>query len=138
MRGATTGLISDFPTVTVNTRKHFKALIDSGAMISLMCTSVYNMIEDHYKTCILPAALYLWTADRSPMSSMGKPTLHLWKADFNFIHTFVICDKVPDADFLYDIDLQNGILYHIVQILTDIFGKALFLHIPEIRRTYII
>ena len=76
-------------------------MIDHDATISLMHTSVYIMIEDHYKTCILPAALNLWTADGSPMSSMGKATLHLWIADFKFLHTFVICDKLPDMDFLF-------------------------------------
>ena len=79
------------------------------------------MIEDCYKTCILPAAVNLQTADGSPMSSMGKATLHLWTADFIFSCTFVICDRLPDADFLFGIDLQNGILYHTAWILTDIF-----------------
>ena len=68
----TIGLISDCPTVTVPPGNCFKVLIDSGATISLMCTSVYNMIEDHYKTCILPAALNLWTAEGSLLSFMGK------------------------------------------------------------------
>ena len=41
----------------------FKALIDSGAALSLAHVSVYNMIKDHYKTKILPAAVHLKTAD---------------------------------------------------------------------------
>ena len=42
-----------------------------------MSRSVYNMIEDYYKTSIMPAAIHLRTADRSPMSLMGKATPHL-------------------------------------------------------------
>ena len=58
-----------------------------------------SMIEDHYKTYILPASLNLQTADGSHMSSMAKATHHLQIADFKFLHTFVICDKLPNADF---------------------------------------
>ena len=72
----TVGLIFDCPTVTVHVGKHLKTLIDSGATISLICKSVYNLMEDHYKTYILPAAFNLWTADGSSMSSMGKASLH--------------------------------------------------------------
>ena len=103
----TIGLMSDCPTVTAHAGKHFKVLIDSGATISLMCTNVYNMIEDHYKTCILPVAVNLWKGDGSPMSSTGKATLHLQIADFKVWRTFVICDKLPEADFLFGIDLQK-------------------------------
>ena len=59
------------------------------------------MIEDHYKTCILPAALNLQTADGSLMSSMEKAILHLQIADFKSLHTSVICDKLPEAVFCY-------------------------------------
>ena len=34
-----------------------QTLIDSWATISLMQMSVYNMIEDHYKTSIMPAVI---------------------------------------------------------------------------------
>ena len=91
--------------MTVHARKCFKALIDSGATIYLMCTNVYNMIEDCYNTCILPAAVNLHTADRSPMSATGKATLHLQIADLKFSYTFVICDRLPKADFIFGIDL---------------------------------
>ena len=43
----------------VHTEKRFKVLIDSGAALSLSHTSVYNMIEDHYKMEILPAVVHL-------------------------------------------------------------------------------
>ena len=69
------GLVLDYPTV--HGRRRFKALINSGATFSLMHTIMYNMIEDCYKTSVLPTAVHLRTADWSPMSSMGKATLHL-------------------------------------------------------------
>ena len=79
-------LISDIPTVIVHAGKRFKAVIDSGAALSLVCTSVYSMIEDCYKTKMVPATVNLKTVDRSAMSSLGKATLHLCIANFKFSH----------------------------------------------------
>ena len=73
----TIGLVSDCPTVTVLAGKRFKALTDSGAALSLGCSSIYNMIEDCYNTKMLPAVVHLKTEDGSAMSSLGKATLHL-------------------------------------------------------------
>ena len=103
----TTGLVSDCPTVMLHTGKRFKALNDSEAVLSLAHTSVYNMIQDYYKTKILPAAVHLMTADGSSMSSLGKATLHLHIANFKFCHTFLTCDKLPDTDILFGIDIPN-------------------------------
>ena len=64
--------------------KRFKALIDSTAALSLSYTDVYNIIEDNYKTQILPAAVHLKTADGWSMSSLGKATLHLHIVNFRF------------------------------------------------------
>ena len=82
----------------MHAEKRFKALIDSGTALSLVCTSIYNMIEDQYKTNILPAAAHLKTADGSAMYSLGKATFHLHIAKFKFSHTFIICDKLLDTD----------------------------------------
>ena len=38
---------------------------------------------------------------------MGKATLHLQTADFKFSHTFFICDRLPEADFLFGISQQK-------------------------------
>ena len=65
------------------------------------------MIEDSYKTSMLPAALNLKTADRLPMSSKGKATLHLWIANFKFSQTFIIYGRLLEADFLSSINLQK-------------------------------
>ena len=52
----------------VHAGKGFKALTDSETALSLACTSVHNMTEDHYTTKILPAAVHLKTADGSAMT----------------------------------------------------------------------
>ena len=73
------------PTVIVCAGKRFKALIDSRAALLLVCTSVYNMIEDQYKTKILPAAVHLETMDGSAMSLLGKAALHLHTLTSSFL-----------------------------------------------------
>ena len=97
----------DCLTVTVHVGKRFKALIDCGAALLLVCTSIYSMIEDHYKTKIVHTAVHLKTAGGSAMSSLGKATLLLHIANFRFPQTFIICDKLPDTDILFGIDIQK-------------------------------
>ena len=46
--------IMDCPTITVHAGKWYKALIDSGAAISLLRYSAYKNIGDCYKTPIQP------------------------------------------------------------------------------------
>ena len=57
--------------VTMHAGKRFIVLIDSGAALSLVCTSIYNMIEDCYNGKILPA-VHQKTVDGYAMSSLGK------------------------------------------------------------------
>ena len=109
--------------------KKFKALIDSGAALSLFQTSIYNMIENCYKTTILPAAVHLKTANGSTMSSLGKATLHLHSANFKFSHTFITCDKLPGTNILFGIDIHKSTLYHIVgcgQTIIHTEGRIVF------------
>ena len=63
--------ITDCPTITAHAGKRYKALIDSGAAISLLRYSTYKKIEDCYKTPIQPTTAKLNTADGSPMSALG-------------------------------------------------------------------
>ena len=65
------------------------------------------MIEDCYKTKILPEAVHLKIADGSSVSSLGKAILHLHIANFRFPNTFAICDKLPDTDILFGIEIQK-------------------------------
>ena len=45
----TVALIMDFPTITIHTRKSYKALIDSGVAISLIRYSTYQLIDVSFK-----------------------------------------------------------------------------------------
>ena len=74
----------DCPSVTIHAGKHYQALIDSGAAISLIRHSTYKQIEDCYKTPIQPTAAKLNTADGLPMTTLGSTALHLCIADFKF------------------------------------------------------
>ena len=46
----TVACIMDCPTITVHAGKCYKALIDSGAAISLLRYSTYQNTEDSFKT----------------------------------------------------------------------------------------
>ena len=102
--------IMDCPTITVHAGKWYKALIDSGATISLLRYSAYKNIEDCYKIPIQPTTAKLNTADGSLMSAPGMTALHLRIAEFKFTHNFIICDWLPDMELIFGIDIQK-ILY---------------------------
>ena len=74
----------DCPTITVHTSKCYKALIDSGAAISLIRYSTYQDIDNSFKTPIQPTPAQLNTADSSPMTALGMTALHFRIADFKF------------------------------------------------------
>ena len=96
-----------FPTITVHTGKHFKALINSGAAISLIRYSTYQLIGDRFKTPSQPTTTTLNTADRSPMTAWGMTALHLRIADFKFTHNAIICDRLLDTEIIVGIDVQK-------------------------------
>ena len=93
--------------ITVHAGKCFKALIDSGAAISLLWYSSYQNIENSFKTPLQPTTAKLNTADASPMTVLGITALHLQLAEFKFTHNFVICDKLPDTEIIFGIDIQK-------------------------------
>ena len=99
--------ITDCPTITVHAGKHYKALIDSGAAISMLQYSTYKKIEDCYKTPIQPTTAKLNTTDGSPMSALGSTALHLQIAEFKFTHNFIICDQLPETELIFGIDIQK-------------------------------
>ena len=99
--------ITDCPTVTVHAGKHYQALIDSGAAISLIRHSAYKQIEDCYKTPIQPMAAKLNTTDGSPMTTLGSTALHLHIADFKFTHNSIICNQLPNTELIFGIDIQK-------------------------------
>ena len=99
--------ITDCPTVTVHTGKCYKALIDSGAAISLLRYSIYKKIEDCYKTPIQPTTAKLITTDGSPLMALGSTELHLQIAEFKFTHNFIICDQLPETELIFCINIQK-------------------------------
>ena len=91
----------------VHTGKCYKALKNSGAAISLLRYSTCKKIEDCYKTPIQATTAKLNIADVSPMSELGVSALHLRIADFNFTHNFIICDQLPETEFIFGINIQK-------------------------------
>ena len=99
--------IMDCPMITIHAGKYYKALIDSGTNISLLPIFTYENIADSYKTPIQPTTAKLNTADDFPMIALGMTALHLRIVEFKFTHNFVICDRLPDAEFIFSIDIQK-------------------------------
>ena len=97
----------DCPTITVHASKCYKALIDSGAAISLIRHSTYQHIDNSVKTPIQPTTAKLNTADGSLMTALGMTALHVRIADFKFTHNFVICNRLPDTELIFGIDVQK-------------------------------
>ena len=97
----------DCPIITVHAGKHYKALIDSGAAISLIRYLTYQHIDNTFKTPIQPTPAKLNTADGSPMIALQMTALHLRIADFTFTHNFVIFDHLPDTELIFGIDIQK-------------------------------
>ena len=93
------------PTISDHAGKCYKALIDSGAAISLLHYSTYQHIGDSFKTPIQPTTAKLNTADDSPMTALGMTALHLQRGDFIFTHNFVICNRLPDTENIFGIDI---------------------------------
>ena len=106
----------DCPTITVHTRKCYKALIASGVTISLIQYSMYQLIDNCFKTPIQLTTTKLKSADSSPMTALGTTVLHLRIADFKFTHNFVICDRLPDTEIIFGIDVQKNSQYHMLGI----------------------
>ena len=103
----TVALITDCSTITVHAGKCYKALIDSGAAISLIRYSAYQSIDNDLKTPIQATTTKLIMADGSLMMALGMTALHLRIADFKFTHTFIICDRLSYTEILFGIDIQK-------------------------------
>ena len=54
-----------------------------------------------------PTTAKLNTADGSLMTALGITALHLRIADFKFTHNFVLCDRLPDMEIIFGIDIQK-------------------------------
>ena len=87
--------------------KCYIALINSGAAISLIRYSTYQLIDDSFKAQIQPTITKLNTADGLQMTTLGMTALHLRIADFKFTHNFIICDRLPDTKIVFGIHVQK-------------------------------
>ena len=96
----------DGPTITVHTGKCYKALIHSGAAISLLQYSTYQHTEDTLKTPIQPTTAKLNTANCSPVTALGRTALHLQIPDLKFTHNFVICNRLMELEIIFAIYVQ--------------------------------
>ena len=47
------------------------------------------------------------TAHGSPMMELGMTALHLRIADFKFTHNFIICNRLPDTEIIFGIDVEK-------------------------------
>ena len=84
-----------------------KVLTDSGVAISLTIYSTYQTIDISFKTPIQTTTTNLNMADGSLMMAMGIKALHLGIVDFKLNHNFIICDRLPDTEILFGIDIQK-------------------------------
>ena len=97
----------DCPTIMVHAGKGYKALIDLGAAISLIWYSTYQHIDNSFKTPIQPTTAKLNTADGLSMTTLGMTALHLRISDFKFTHNLVICNRLPDTEIIFGINIQK-------------------------------
>ena len=94
--------------ITVHTGKCYKALIHLGAAISLLRYSIYQNIEDSFKTPTQPTTPKLNTANGLTYDCLRHDrSMHLQMAEFKFTHNFVICDRLPDTGIIFGIDIQK-------------------------------
>ena len=100
-------MLNGLPPITVHARKLYKALIDSGATISLLKYSAYKKFGNSYKTPNQPTPAKLNTTDDYPMTALGMTALHLRIAELKFTHNFIICDWLPDMELIFGIDIQK-------------------------------
>ena len=84
-----------------------QALIDSEAAISLIRHSTYQYIDNSFKTSIQSTTAKLNTVDDILMTALGMTALHLSIANFKFTHNFVICNRLPDMEINFGIDIQK-------------------------------
>ena len=77
----------------VHAGKCYKALIDSGVSISVIRYSIYQTIDNSFKTPIQVTMTKLNTADGSPMTVLGMMELQLRITDFKFTYSSIICQQ---------------------------------------------
>ena len=97
----------DCPTITIHARKCCKVLINSEAIKSLIRYSTHQLLDGSFKTPIQPTTTKLNTAQRLPITALGITALHLRIADFKLTYNFIICNRLPDTEIIFGIDVQK-------------------------------
>ena len=105
----TVALITDCPTIMIYAGKCYKTLIDSGSAISLIRYSIYQTIDSSFKSPIQTTTTKMNTKDWLPMTALGMMPLQLRIAHFKYAHNFIICDRLPDMEILFGIDMQKKV-----------------------------
>ena len=124
----------DCPTITIHTRRCYKALIESGVAISLIRYSTYQLIDDSFKTPIQPTTTKLNMADGSAMMTLGMTQLHLRIADFKFTLNVIICDRLPDSEIIFGFTYRRNFDCHMPGIRKTLLHTEMadFSHALEI------
>ena len=91
-----------------------KLLFTQETAISLIRYSTYQHIDNSFKTPIQPTTTNLNTADGLLMTALGMTALHLRIADFKFTHNFIICNRLPDTEIIFGIDIQKKSQFHML------------------------
>ena len=86
----------DCPTITVHARNATRH-----------CLIQVQQFDCNFQTPIQLTTAKLNTANGSPMTALGMTALHLWMEKFKFTHNFVICDRLPDMEIIFGIDIQK-------------------------------
>ena len=76
-------------------------------LITDCSTITYKNIDGSLKTAKQMTSIQLNTVDWSPMTALGIATLQLRIADFKLSHNFIICDKLPKMELLFDFNVQK-------------------------------
>ena len=97
--------IMDCPTITVHAGKHYRALIDSRAAISLLCYSSYQHIDDSFKTPIQHTTAKLNTTNGS--LSFRYDSFTFMDSRFQIYPQLCDCDRLPDTEIIFVIDIQK-------------------------------
>ena len=101
----------DCPTITVHAGKHYNALKDSGAAVSLVRYSMYQNIDNSLKTAIQTTSIHLNTVEGSPMTALGITTLQL-QIDFKLLHNFILYDMLTNTEILFGTNVQKKFALH--------------------------
>ena len=99
----TVAYIMDCPTIMVHAGRCYKTLIQEQQFHS----SNTQHTDNNLKTSIQPKTAKLDTANGTPMTTLVMTALHLRIADFKFKHNFVICNRLPDTEIIFGIDIQQ-------------------------------